>query len=83
MNIRDLLIKLFLQEDIYKIKKGMRDEIANSFKEQLKEKDEIIKSKDNLINSLIKENQSLKSDIENKSKDKNLNTIVYPSNIID
>lgn len=85
MGFKNLLIELFFQEDLYKIKKEMKIEIANSFKTQLKEKDELIKSKDNLINSLIKENQflKLKLDIKEKSKAKDLDKSIYPSNLID
>lgn len=84
MRIKYTLLKSFFQEEIYKIKKEMRKEIAEAFKNQLCEKDEIIKSKDNLIAELIKENQNLKlnsnSEIDLK---KSVSEKIYPSNMID
>ena len=84
MSIKDKLLKSFLQEEIYKIKKEMRKEIAEAFKNQLHEKDEIIKSKDNLIAELIKENQTLKLNVSLKNDLKqDLSEKIYPSNMID
>lgn len=84
MSIKDTLLKSFLQEELYKIKKEMRKEIAGAFKNQLSEKDEIIKSKDNLIAELIKENQSLKlNDSYKTDLKKDISEKIYPTNMID
>lgn len=85
MSIKDLIIQSLLKEKIYTIKKEMRKEIANTFKDKLCEKDEIISSKNDLIALLIKENQQLKLklDIHEDSKKASIAASAYPSNMID
>lgn len=85
MSIKDVMLKSFFQEEIYKLKKAMRTEIAESFKKQLLEKDCIIQTKDDLVAELIKENQTLKSNLSAAENTNacDINTNIYPTNMID
>lgn len=84
MSIKFAIAQSFFKEEIYRMKKELKNEIAECFREKIKEKDNIIKNKDNLIAELIKENQQLKINlnVENDKKKDKTNKL-YPSNMID
>lgn len=59
-SIKKGIMKLFFKKEIHEIKRETIDEVRALYEEKVKDKNNKIKEKDDFINSLIKESQSLK-----------------------